>query len=616
MLYDGVRIPVAMAFPMDAWNLERVEVLKGPSSSLYGQGSVGGTVNYLFKRPDRQPQRVDGTVTYGGFNTFRLGLGAGGPLAQSGVHYRVDYSLNRSDGFIDRTPSRIQNVTSALAWDVSPQLDLQLSFDLQNDRFSSYWGTPLVPAVSAIDPVAGVVRTSDNQTIDRRLSRVNYNNTDDATYLTAHWTKARAQWRPASGVAVREEFYYTFSDREWKNAETYAFNPATNRVDRDRFFVSHGVTLVGNRFDLSVNRPLGGFANRFLAGSEINSMTFDRIPFFRGGVDSVDPINPVPGVFGVLVPPLYTTKVINTGAFFAENYFSIRSDLKVAASVRAERIDTDHKTFNFAEGQSVLHDPSGGLLDPAESARRVFTPVTWRAGLIYDIGSNMSVYGNMATAADPVNADLDYSKPEDFDLARGRQVEVGAKQTLPRALAEWTLAYYWIERKNILTQTSRTTVDAIGKQSSRGVEFGLGLRPVNRWQILANAAFLDAIFDDFQETVGGVLVSRNGNRPANVPNIVVGVRSSYRVGDRRPFEIGASYRHIGDRFNAIDNSTKMLAYDLVDILGTWSVNRYRITVQARNVLDKTYAAWGSNFYNRQVSLGIPRTVEIALGFRF
>jgi iron complex outermembrane recepter protein len=92
------------------------------------------------------------------------------------------------------------------------------------------------------------------------------------------------------------------SDREWKNAESYSFNAATNLLDRDRFFVSHGVSLVGNRLDVSVKRPVGGFANSFLAGLDVSAMEFLRVPRYRGDVDAVDPLNPAPGVFGPLTP--------------------------------------------------------------------------------------------------------------------------------------------------------------------------------------------------------------------------------------------------------------------------------------------------------------------------
>jgi iron complex outermembrane receptor protein len=416
---------------------------------------------------------------------------------------------------------------------------------------------------------------------------------------------------------LRNDFYYTLSDREWRDAYTLAFNPQTNLIDRDRFAVTHYVTLVGNRFDVGVNRPLGRLANRFVAGFDVSALGFDRVPFYRGAADSVDRFASAPGVFGQLVATSYSTQSVDTAAVFAEDYLSLRSNLKVTGSLRVERIDVNHEEFTVSEGIST-HNPSGGVPNQAGTFGRAFTAATGRAGLVYDAAANMSVYGNVATAADPSNADFLYGAPADFDLSRGIQVEVGAKHSLPRGLGDWTAAYYWIERRNILTATSPTTSEAIGQQSSRGVELNFSLRPTSRWAFQVSGAVLDARFDDFQESTGSGVVSRNGNRPPNVPNFVFDVHSSYRFGDRVPLELGGWYRRVGDRFNSFDNSSRLLAYDLVDVFATWMLERYRVSVRARNLFDEEYVRWGSQYSvgRTQMELGAPRSAELTLGFSF
>ena len=261
-----------------------------------------------------------------------------------------------------------------------------------------------------------------------------------------------------------------------------------------------------------------------------------------------------------------------------------------------------------------MKNPSGGIPDPEETFGRVFTPFTWKAGLIYDLRSSLNVYAHVATSADPVDADLVFGV-QNFDLSTGREVEVGAKQTLPRGV-EWTAAYYYLVRKNVLTQTSPTTADAIGQQSSRGVELSLSVKPVERWRVRVTGTALKARFDDFKETVDDVLVSRDGNRPSNIPNVIVDFQSSVRLGGRRPLEIGGVYHYVGDRFNGLDNSVRMLGYGRVDAFASWTVERYRLTGRVRNLFNRDYANWGSQFYTSQVSLGAPRSAEIELGFRF
>lgn len=606
VLHDGLKVgpPSMVGRPLDTWNLERVEVLKGPASALFGEGAVGAAVNYVSKRPDRGPQIAEGELTYGGFNTVRLGLGAGGPLGQRGLHYRADYSLNRSDGFIDRTPSTLHNLTSGFMWDATTTLKLQISFDALHDDISPYWGAPLVPASFATDPIDGIVETSTNETIDRRLRRVNYNVSDNVMNSTTYWTRAKGEWQAAPGLLVRNEFYYLNAERTWKNSETYAFNARTRLIDRDRFFVAHDQSIVGNRFEFHGERPIGGYANRFLAGIDISALDFFRPSFFADG-DTVDPFSPTPGVFGTLVPANQTAD-IRTVAVFAEDYFAIRSNLKLAASMRAEGINLDRKLFT-----------ASGVLNAGPSFERDFTPVTGKVGVVYDVRPSASLYAHVASAADPVNTNLFIVRSgENFDLAHGVQMEVGAKQTLPRGLGEWTTAVYRIERKDILTQTSLTTADAVGQQSSSGIEATLVLRPRPKWTLQTNVAFVRARFDEFDERVGNQLVSRAGNRPFNVPPVVVGLWGSYRLGDRQPVEMGGAFRYVGDRFTTTDNAIRMLGYGVLDAFATWNAGRYRITARIRNLLDEDYAIWGDNFYPTQVLLGAPRSAEIGVGFRF
>ena len=483
-------------------------------------------------------------------------------------------------------------------------MSTQVSFDVLDDDITSYWGTPLVPESFATEPISGVVRTDANETIDRRMSRVSYNVGDDVMTSTAFVTRVKNEWQATPGFLLRNEFYYLSAEREWKNSETYAFNAETNLIDRDRFFVAHDQSFAGYRVDVELDQPVGGYANRLVAGLDVNSVDFVRPSFFRRA-DSVDPFNPVAGEFR----PLNLAEQIAdiaTVAFFAEDYFPIRSDLKVGGSIRAERIDLDRQLFDRE-----------GNLDPGPSFARVFTPVTWKTGLVYDVRPNATIYGHFGTAADPVGTDLFLvDSSEDFDLATGRQFEIGTKQTLPRGLGEWTAACYWLERKDFLVQTSLISAESVGRQSSRGVELSVSLEPVSRWRLQANAAFVDAQFDDFNQVVDGELVSREGNRPFNVPQAVVGVWTSYRIGDRRPVEVGGSYRHVGDRFSTVDNSIRLLSYDVADLFATWLLDQYSVTVCVRNLFDDDYAIWGDNFYPTQVLFGQPRSAEVNIGFRF
>lgn len=616
-LTDGIRVgPATMTSrQMNTWNLERVEILKGPASVLYGEGAIAGALNYVIRRPKREdPLHVDGLLSYGSFNTLNLGVGSGGPLYANTLFYRVDFSQQTSSGFIDDTSSTYRSLTSALLFDVTKQLSLELSFDFQHDDLSPYWGTPLVPRSFATRPLSGVVETRDGRTIDSRMDRVNYNVTDHVMYADNYWGRLKANWQVTPALKVRNELYYYHADRRWENAETYTFNPTTLRVDRDRFFVGHDQDIIGNRSDALLTLPLFGLPNRFLFGFDISHLDFNRPAFFQGDVDSVDPFQPVRGRFGLPLVSAKQETTINTTALFFEDQLTIVKPLKLVAGVRTEWIDLDRKLFNTA-----------GVLRAEPSFNRTFRPTTWRVGLIYDVLPTLSLYGQYSTAADPAGLSNIFlvRAAENVNLSRGKQWELGLKHSFWENRAEWTLAYFHITRTNLLTPISSQEVASIGQQSSHGLEAAAMFRPLPQWKLQGNVTYLDAEFDDFAETTDTGVISRNGNRPPNVPRLVANLWTAYRLTDARlPLEFGGSLRYVSGRFNDNANAVKMLAYHTVDAFVGWrfpdgyGFKNSHLTLRIRNIFDKDYAVWGDTFYPGQILLGEPRSVEVALRGRF
>jgi len=91
---------------------------------------------------------------------------------------------------------------------------------------------------------------------------------------------------------------------------------------------------------------------------------------------------------------------------------------------------------------------------------------------------------------------------------------------------------------------------------------------------------------------------------------------SYRFRAATPVEVGASVRHVGDRFNTDANTVKMLAYTVADAYAAVDVRRMRLTFRVRNLTDEKYAIWGDPFYPDQILLGAPRSYEISALLKF
>ena len=122
-----------------------------------------------------------------------------------------------------------------------------------------------------------------------------------------------------------------------------------------------------------------------------------------------------------------------------------------------------------------------------------------------------------------------------------------------------------IERQNVYVPESGILFDVAGKIASRGIEIAGAVNPFGGLKLWGNAAIIRSRFVDFDFIDGnGIPESYSGNTPPNVPSFVANAGASYRFDTAWPFELGASLRHVGDRFNFQDNFVTMNAYTLFD----------------------------------------------------
>ena len=151
----------------NSFNVASVEILKGPASVLYGQGAIAGAVNVVDKAPSFGASQIEGLATSGSFDSTNIGIG-GTTHFDNSLAIRADFSRTATGGYIERTPSNTTEATVTALWKPSPTLDVQLTVDWLEDNPSTYYGTPLVPASFATQPLTGAISSSTGQSIDRR----------------------------------------------------------------------------------------------------------------------------------------------------------------------------------------------------------------------------------------------------------------------------------------------------------------------------------------------------------------------------------------------------------------------------------------------------------------
>lgn len=633
-LYNGIKIgPSEMTGRiMDTANLDRVEILKGPASLLSGEGATGGAVNYVTKTPHTGPVVNEAFTSFDSFKGYRAGYGSGGSTLIDGLDYRFDISHSNDKSFIDDTYSKLTNVSGQLNYRVSDTFKVWGAYEYKQDKDRFYWGTPLVPAnFPDIIPANGIVSgtwtnyylngrsgTPNPVTIDARTLTTTYNVLDNHSGANELWLRSGFQWDITNNIQLKSQVYAYDAKRHWFNNEINSYDDSLpgNQVYRERLSVDHDQKLYGNVTDLTINSNLFGMDNRLVTTVAASSLQFNVVQddFFNN--DTVNLVNPDSGLYGMQQTKPFYTHVDNVSLAF-EDRLKLTSSFSLVGGIRFEEIKLARTAY----------DVDGNLrtADGYPFATR-FTPVTGRIGYVWEAVPGLSFYSQYATAADPTVANIFNLRPtQPLLLTTARIYETGLKVLSADKRMEFTASVFDIERKNVYVPESGILFDVAGKIASRGIEIAAAVNPFGGLKLWGNAAIVRSRFVNFDFIDGnGNPASYSGMTPPNVPSFVANAGASYRFDTAWPIELGASVRHVGDRFNFQDNFVTMNQYTLFDAYAFVDVpksvfngvDRTRITFRVKNITNKLYAQWGDPGCTDQVILGAPRSYEIAASFKW
>jgi iron complex outermembrane receptor protein len=592
-LYDGMRLYVGAGtntFPFDPWMVERIEALRGPASTMFGEGAIGGAID-IVPRHASDMRRYDYQIGYGSWNTFRAALGAQGPIVD-GVSYRADVSYNSSDNWVQRGDSHSWAASGEVRWQASPSLAFTLRDDWGSQHPMEYFGTPLI-----------------DHLLDKSIIKTNYDTLDAVLRYTDNWTQFKGEWTPSANLSVKNDLYYLYSDRRWQNSEVYVQDSPTTLDRTDNFIaIEHHQHQYGDRAEATFRSDLGGMKNSVAVGAEFNRIFFDHINNgfadfgLPGNVVTID--HPDVGLFTDLSPPIspmYHTKS-DQYALFAEDQLKFNDQWSLVLGAR-------YDNFKF------LRQPLTG----APAFGKTFKYTEWKAGLVYQPVDTLSFYASYATGADPLGSLVTSSSStvlSDFDLSTAWQAEVGAKGIFMDGRGQWTVALYDIDKKKLLASVPGHPgeTELVGERSAKGIEGTLTLIPTDKLRIEANAAYVDAQFEDFVEEVDdNVFVQRKGNTPPNIPKKTANLWVSYQFLPQ--FTARAGVRFVGRTFNNNANTLVVPSYSVTDLGVDWDVrDDTTVTLRVSNAFDKIYAQ--STYADEQWILGRPRSVELLIRGRF
>ncbi|MYA09075.1 MAG: TonB-dependent receptor [Holophagales bacterium] len=584
-MFDGTNYYNAfntLTFPFDTWGVERIEVLKGPASVLYGEGGIGGAYNVIPKRPQQDPSG-DLRVSVGENDTRFLGLGLTGGLTNN-VAYRLDYSNNQSDNWVDRGDSKTEMISASLLWQVTDDFSLTGRYDHGDQEPMRYFGTPLVDGAFPTE-----------------LIESNFDVTDGRVRYEDGVARLRADWNISERLSMQSELYRLTSDRFWKTLDYFQYDRPSATVNRSSpLVIAHDIEHDGFRTNFVLDTGNDRRQVKTSAGFEINDLTFARATNFGGanpnGVDwnnDFDVVNAFdfnPGAFSDITDAQDRTEIISDVAqlaVFAESQIGLTRSLTLVLGLRHEDVETDY--------EDVSNPP---IFDQNVDA------LTGRAGLTLDLRDDTVLYGQYTTGAThPSNSIVQTTaRNREVDFIRSEQVEVGIKQQLLDRRLSWSAALFDIVKNNLIeddpSSLNPEDVIVIPEQTSQGVEFSLTAALADAVTLTATGVLLDAETD-------------TGETPREVPEETFNLGLVWAPLGKLQFSADA--RYVGERAHP-DNPIP--SYTVVDASARWRFNEdLSVAMRVDNVFDELYAV-SAYYWPNTWLVGKPRTVSLTLDYDF
>lgn len=557
ILLDGVR--ESGAYTRDAFNLEQVEVIKGPSSAIVGRGGTGGTVNLVSKTP--KPEAFTrATLSVGNAEQTRATADANAPLgASSALRIAAMYDTGGVPG---------RDVVHRSSWGVAPSLTFgigkpsrfTLAFQhVAQDNVPDY-GLPWAAFVS--DPRV-------DQTNFYGLEGYDYENvTSDAATATFE-RDLRAGWT-LRNIA-------RWADNHRDSAITAPRPP--NRQLQQRLMDQGQLT---NQTSLTGALATGGVQHALVVGVEAGRETaFIRRQAQSTNQPATNLTDPNPGQSPLGPMPKNNgnpedTRMTLLGVY-AMDTLRIGSRWDVTAGLRWDSIDVDYELTNRSTGAVTRLGREDRML-------------SWNSGVVFKPRPNASVYASYATsfnpAVDAANGGTGLSvvptAANNVNLApeKSRNLELGAKWETRRAIA--TAAVFRTEKTNARTRGANNEPFVLdGEQRVEGVELGLSGNITDRWSVLASYAHLDSEFAASANPL------EEGMALAFVPENSFNVWTEGRL--PRGFGIGAGAQFMDSVFRNALNTAEVPSYWLLNAMASYRVSEtLTLRLNVNNLNDETY----------------------------
>ena len=583
-------------YTRDTFALDAVEVLKGPSSMLFGRGSTGGVINQVSKKPNLKP-RSEVTATVGTDNYYRSTLDLNRPLSETSA-FRVAAFGQDVQSTRDVVHDKDWGVAPSLRFGIGTPTEVTLSALIQRNRDLPDFGFPVIttngvgtvrkPVDAPANKFYGYTDDYFNQSVDVLNGTVQHkispnltlrNQTSYSRYLTD------AQPSPLTSNSIRR-----ISESKASTTNPPSFNDPIDRLlapreDRDRNL--HDKSLF-NQTELIAKIKTGTVLHTVTTGFEIGRDEYheDRYVWNTSAADrEVNLGNPVNGTRqGTRALSRAVDTTADTLAAYVNDQVDLNKQWKLVGGVRWDRfeVNTDLQKFTL---------PAGFAADTTQPiAAKTDTMLSPRAGVLYQPSDTQSYYVSYGASFNPsAETVTQSSNTAALDPEKNKSYEIGAKLDLLDGNLTVNGALFRIEKTNARMRDGLGSVQVLGgKVRVNGIELGVAGRLTPAWQVFGGYTFLNGKIENSPEIGTGVDagIPAEGKTYLNTPRHTATLWTTYRV--TPSWEVGGGALYSAKRYLNNYETAVIDGYTRFDATLAYLQKAYDIRLSLQNLTDKKY----------------------------
>ena len=563
----------------ELYGLERVELLRGPSSALYGAGSPGGIVNLVQKHA--QPEDfAEAGVGYGSFGDASLFFDVN-RAASDVLAWRLTGQISKTEEQVEEVTNDRQYLATALRWQMDEVSTLDLLLSYQKDSPISPAGVPyaLTQIADGDDLREFYAGYPDETDSDRRMLNLGVEYGRDLD----------------NGWRLEQSFRYQKFDWDYNIFTSSSLSDDGGSIVLTQTDQEESGNTLNADTRLTGEVTTGAATHRLLVGIDALRYSFDNTTVFSTPLSTIDWRDPDLG--GFRPGPAWYTKnedlTITQVGIYAQDEISW-DNWRMSLGLRHSWVkQTGTVTVNGIESDGYQKDNA----------------TSGRIGLSYVFDNGVAPYVSYSTSFDPeIGTDRAGNA---FEPTEGKQWEVGVKYQPSDAIL-LTAAYYDLKQDNLIRYDAAGLPVQSGEVRARGLELEATAELAQGWDIRAAYAYTDTRLNgDVAPETDPTAILYNGNRAANSPYHMA---SLWLVRDfDNGFRLGGGVRYVGERYGDDANDYPLDSNTLVDLGASYTRDNIVASLNVLNLTDKTYLASCSQFY---CNYGEGREIQARLSYQW